>query len=148
MKSLTLCLSLAIAALVTITSGCGSTGPAFKKVESVPSNKALIYIYRPFGSVGYIWPIDVLANGKVVVTLSHASYYPYFVDPGEVEFTSKLKGWLSESVTLDAKAGRTYYLKTILRAGVITGQAILSIMPPEEGENQIVECNLIVDTKT
>ena len=148
MKILKLCLGVAIAALVTITSGCGSTGPAFKKVESVPSNKALVYIYRPFGSFAYLVPIEVIANGKVVVTLPHASYYPYFADPGEIEFMSKSTGYSSESLTLDAKAGRTYYLKTIIRAGTFTGQAILTITPPEEGETQIGECNLVLDKKT
>jgi hypothetical protein len=144
------CLGVAMV-VVLMTSGCGPTlGESFKKIESVPPKKALVYIYRPFGSVGFMWSVDVLANGKVAVTLAHASYYPYFVDPGEIEFRSKRTGTFSESVTLDAKAGRTYYLKTIIRAGSLglVGQTILTIMPQEEGEKEIEECNLVLDTKT
>ena len=105
------CLGIAMV-VVLLSSGCGPTlGESFKKIESIP--------YRPFGSVGFMWPVDVLANGKVAVTLPHASYYPYFVEPGEIEFRSKRTGTFSESITLDAKAGRTYYLKTIIRAGAL-----------------------------
>lgn len=53
----------------------------------------------------------------------------------------------SESLTLDAKAGQTYYLKTIIRAGALW-QATLTIMPLEEGEREIGECNLVLDKKT
>ena len=134
---------------ILATSGCGPTlGESFKKVENIPLKKALIYLYRPVGSVGFMYPVDVIANGKVVVTLAHGSYSPYMADPGEIEFKSKVTGALSESLTLDAKAGQTYYLKTIIRAGVIVGQAILTIMPPEEGEREIGECNLVLDKKT
>ncbi len=65
-------------AMVSIlaTSGCGPTlGESFKKVENIPPKKALIYIYRPIGSVGFMYPIDVLANGNVVLTLAHGSYF-------------------------------------------------------------------------
>jgi hypothetical protein len=137
-------------ALVAIlaTSGCGPTlGEAFKKVETIPPKKALIYIYRPIGSVGFMYPIDVIANGKVVVTLAHGSYSPYLADPGEIEFKSKVTGAFSESLTLDAKTGQTYYMKTIIRAGVIVGQAILTTMTPEEGEREIGECQLVLDKK-
>jgi hypothetical protein len=97
-----------------------------------------------------MWPVDVMANGKVAVTLAHASYYPYFADPGEIEFRSQRTGTFSESVTLDAKAGRTYYLKTVIRAGSLglMGQTIVTIMPQEEGEKEIEECNLVLDPKT
>jgi len=131
---------------VLIMSGCGPTlGQSFKKVEIVPINKALIYIYRPMGFLGWARTIDVLAGDKDVINLSNSSYYPYFANPGEIEFKSKLGSARSESLTLDAKPNRTYFLKTGIRKGSTAVQIILTIMPPEEGETEIGECRLVLD---
>lgn len=48
------------------------------------------------------------------------------------------QGTISESLTSDAKAGRTDYLKTMIRAVRLNfgGHAVLTLMPQEEGENE------------
>jgi len=141
---------------ILATSGCGPTlGESFKKIENIPPKKALIYIYRPISSVGIQYYVDVVTNGKVVVTLVPGSYSPYLADPGEIEFSTKLGGIRSESlafnvpesVTLNAKDGQTYYLKTIIGGGVPKGYVIPSIMPSEEGEREIGECKLVLENK-
>jgi hypothetical protein len=126
--------------------GCSpKLGGDFVKLDRVPEGRALIYIYRPFGNAGFIYPIDIHANGKLVVSMPHQSYYPYLVGPGEVEFTSRwgLKQ-VDESVTIHAKPGETYYLKTIIRPVGRTAPAILEVVSLEDGEDEIKECKLIL----
>ena len=80
---------IAAAILLSTAIGCAPTlDQVYKKVEVMPSNKALVYIYRPSGMGAAIY-YDVKANGKVVTTLYSGSYYPYVADPGEIEFSAK-----------------------------------------------------------
>jgi hypothetical protein len=63
--------------------------------------------------------IDVKSNGKVVTTLYSGSYYPYFTDPGEIEFSAKTEA--SDEVTIDAKANQTYFLRGSVGIGFFVG---------------------------
>jgi len=126
---------------VLVMSGCGPTlGQSFRKVESVPVNKVLIYIYRPRVFLGWS-TIDVTANDKDLITLSKCSYFPYLADPGVIHFKANLGGH-SKYLTVYAKPNRPYFLKTGGR-----GQFLLTLMPPEEGEREMGECRLVLDEK-
>jgi len=87
--------------------GCGpKLGGSFVKLDSVPQGKALIYLYRPFGSTGFVYPINIHANGNLIVSMPHQSYFPYLVEPGEIEFASRwLLNQVDESITIHAKPG-------------------------------------------
>ena len=69
------------------------------------------------GGYAFAYPTDIYANDKLLVRLPHGSYYPYLVEPGEVELVAK--GWIlkgvDESLTVHAKAGGTYFIKTRMR---------------------------------
>ena len=138
-------------------SGCGpKLGDGFTQ-PSIPTGKALIYIYRPFGGFGYLHPIHIYSENTLIVTMPHKSYYPYTVNPGEVEFNSRagLLSTIQESVTINARAGQVYYLKTILRPISRTTrlksdqkyqmQASLEVMPFGDGSDEIKECKLILE---
>jgi len=133
-----------VAAIILSTAiGCAPTlGDAYKKVESVPSTKALIYIYRPSGMGGAVY-YDVKANGKVVTTLYSGSYYPYIADPGEIEFSAKTEA--SDEVTIDAKANQTYFLRGSVGLGFFVGHPHLTVVPAEEAEKEIVDCKLLAE---
>jgi len=88
---------------------------------------------------------DVKANGRVVTTLYSGTYYPYITDPGEIEFSAKTEA--SDSATIDAKAGQTYYLKGTVGIGFIIGHPHLTVVPAEEAEKEIVECKLLPEPK-
>lgn len=121
--------------------GCAPTlGDAYKRVETVPSAKALVYIYRPSGLGGAVY-YDVKANGKVVTTLYNGTYYPYVTDPGEIEFSAKTEA--SDEVTIDAKTNQTYFLRGTVGLGFFVGHPHLMVVPAEEAEKEIGDCKLL-----
>jgi hypothetical protein len=126
---------IAAGILLCTAVGCAPTlGDAYKRVEAVPSAKALVYIYRPSGMGGAVY-YDVKANGKVVTTLYSGSYYPYVTDPGEIEFSAKTEA--SDEVTIDAKANQTYFLRGSVGLGFFVGHPHLTVVPAEEAEKEI-----------
>lgn len=132
---------LVIAILMGSVIACAPTlTEVYKKVDVVPTDKAMVYIYRSSGLGGLVY-YDVKANGKVVTTLYSGTYYPYVTAPGEIEFSAKTEA--SDSVTLDAKAGQIYYLKGSVGVGFFVGHPHLTVVPADEAEKEIVDCKLL-----
>lgn len=129
--------------------GCASSpSEPFIKADGPAPNKALIYLYRPsLGSVGFMYDITLSANGKPVVTLPHNTYFSYLTNPGEIEFMSKIAVGSSESMTLYAKGGQTYFLRTEMRAGTLYGQAILALVEQSTAEEEIKDCRKVEEKK-
>jgi hypothetical protein len=125
-------------------------GPSFKPGETIPADKAVIYIYRVYSpkfygaDVGIRFPVN--ANGKLVTTLRQGGYCAYLTEPGRIEFTAFDTGLMAPksifSITLDAKAGQACYLKGAHDRGPL-GRAHLTLVAPEVGANEIANCQLI-----
>lgn len=132
---------IAAGILLCTAIGCAPTlGQVYKNVEAVPSNKALVYIYRPSGMGAAVY-YDVKANGKVVTTLYNGGYYPYFTDPGEIEFSAETEA--SDEVTIDTKVNQTYFLRGSVGIGFFVSHPHLIVVPAQEAEKEIVDCNLL-----
>jgi hypothetical protein len=126
-----------IMAGILIVSGCATPGPSFKQVENIPPDKAVIYIYHAGGSNHLFF---LQANGKDVTAIKKGLYYPYITDPGMIEFTAKTMGTFS--ITLDAKAGQTYYLKGSVPPGFSPTPSLV-LVSSEIGAKEIVACKLM-----
>lgn len=137
-KTVVVALALLVLALV---SGCASLGPVYQNVEMVPQDKGLVYIYRPSSFVGGGVSYDVKVGETPVTTLYNGGYYPYFSDPGEIEFWAKTES--KSAVTLDVKVGETYFVKGTVGVGFLVGRPHLSVVPNETGSQEIVDCKLI-----
>ena len=136
---------LVIAILSGSAASCAPTlGQVYKRVDVIPSGKALVYIYRSSGMGGLVY-YDVKANGRVVTTLYSGTYYPYVTDPGEIEFSAKTEA--SDSVTIDAKAGQTYFLRGTVGVGFFVGHPHLTVVPAEEAEKDIADCKLLPESQ-
>lgn len=131
--------------VILLLQGCASLGPAYTKVEQIPENKGLIYIYRPSSIVGGGISPDVKVGGTVIATLYNGGYYPYFANPGEVELWAKTES--KSAVTLDVKPGETYYVKGTIGVGFFVGRPHLIVVSPEEGAKEIAACKLIPEKK-
>ena len=127
---------------MSVMSGCATSGPKFSKVEHIPEGKGLIYIYRPSSFKGGGVFYDVYAKDKVVTTLRNGGYFPYFADLGENEIWAKTEA--KSSVTVDVKAGKTYFVKGGVRMGLLIGRPDLTLATPELGATEVAECNLLV----
>jgi hypothetical protein len=119
--------------------GC-ATGPAFTKIEKIPEDTGLVYIYRPGSAFGAAVSYDVKANGNPITHLTPGGYYAYLAKPGEIEFSAKTES--TSSLTLDVKAGQTYYIKGTVGVGIIVGRPRLALVTAEIGEKEIVKCKL------
>lgn len=130
---------------VAFMSGCATNGPAFAKVDTIPPDKGLIYIYRPQAFQGGAVSYDVRVNDQVVTHLSNGGYCPYFAAPGEAQVSAKTEA--TSSVTLDVKAGQTYYIRGGVNVGFLVGRPHLMVMPGNVGAAEITDCKLIVADK-
>lgn len=124
-------------------SGCATLGPVYQKVDQVPENSGVVYIYRPSGFVGGgVAPTLYTDKGKTpIVKIYPGGYFPYFAKPGEVDFSAATEA--ESSVTLDIKPGQAYYVKLTIGIGFFVGRPHLIIVSPEVGEKEITECKLI-----
>lgn len=139
---LTVALTLLMLALL---SGCTSLGPIYQKVDTLPEDKGLVYIYRPNSFVGGGVSYDVKVGEKPIMTLYNGGYYPYFSSPGEVEFWAKSES--RSAVTIDVETGKTYFLKGTVGVGFLVGRPHLTIVSSETGMSEIKECKLIPEPK-
>lgn len=139
-----LLIAVAFAGLA-VMSGCATEGPAFVKVENIPADKGLVYIYRSSsfkgGAVSYDVHVKDKAEDKVATHLTNGGYFPYFANPGENEVWAKTEA--KSSVTVDVKPGQTYYIKGGVRMGFALGRPDLSLQPADIGGPEIAECKLI-----
>jgi hypothetical protein len=122
-----------------------ATGPAFKKIETIPENMGLVYIYRSGKMMGAAISYKLRANGVVVTTLTPGGYYPYITKPGEIEFSAKTEA--TSSVTIDVKPGETHYIKGTIGVGFLVGRPHLVVVPTDVGEKEIAKCKLLQETK-
>lgn len=126
-------------------SGCATLGPVYTKVDKVPQDRGLVYIYRPSSIMGSGVAYDVKVGDNVVTTLHSGGYFPYFSTPGEVEFWAKTES--RSAVTIDVKSGQVYYIKGSLGVGFFVGRPHLMVVPADVGEKEIAECKLIPEPK-
>ena len=142
-----------------VSTSASTLGASFKG-ETIPADKAIVYIYRPSppgGLAGCVAadvgiPFGLKASGKAVTTLTQGGYYAYVTEPGNIEFTAiedKYSGPLAAkspfSITLDAKAGQTYYLKGSHTHGLNVSLSLVSVSQGV-GSKEIVNCKLITTT--
>jgi hypothetical protein len=59
-------------------------------------------------------------------------------DPGEVELSARTES--TASITLDVKAGETYFVRTGISMAFFVGRPRLQPVAREEGEREIAEC--------
>jgi len=129
--------------VLLILSGCAGLGPVYEKIEMVPQGKGLVYIYRPSNFIGGGSWYKVKVGETPITTLHNGGYYPYFSDPGKVEFWAKTE--TKSAVTLDIEANETYYVKGTIGMGLFLARPDLSVVTNEIGSHEITGCKLISD---
>lgn len=134
------------ALVIMLLSGCATLGPKFEAAQDAPADKAVIYVYRESGFVGGGVAYMVRVNDADVSTLPAGGYFVYHATPGEVEFSAKTEA--RTSVTLDAKAGQTYYIKGTVGVGVFVGHPHLTVVANDVGAAEIAQCSLVPNART
>jgi hypothetical protein len=122
--------------LVTLIFTCNSVfSQKFSPVDSIPTGKALVYIYRPGSMVGAAVHYSINANDDKVSEshLKNNSYLIFFAKPGRYTFWAQVTN-SRRAVDLDVEAGKTYYVR---------GDCCELIIPSlDKAEKEIVKCLL------
>jgi hypothetical protein len=88
-------------------------GCPFTRISPVPEGKAVIYLYK----VGWgrdVFPISV--NGVIVTAMKKPGYYSMVVAPGKYDIFVSMAGFFNTpTTTLNAEAGREYFLELLTR---------------------------------
>ncbi len=84
------------------------------------AGSATIVLYRPARTYGFAWPIHLRDAAGTRYKVRNGSVDTLHVPPGEVSFRiiSELRGG---ELALTPEAGKTYYVRVGLRAGVVLG---------------------------
>ena len=132
---------LTISGLSLLSAGCATLGSAYTPDSNAPKDKATVYVYRPSGMGGAAISYTVAVNGVDASSLPSGGYFVYYAKPGENEFSAKTEA--KTSVTVDAKAGETYYVKGTIGMGVFVGHPHLLQVAGDVGSQEIVKCKLV-----
>jgi len=117
-----------LACLTLLFSGCAS-GPEFKPITDIPSNKALVYVYRKGRILGAANESHIFVNGEYLTKLKNSAYAPRVVEPGKVVFSTlrrlnaamlggavlaSLEKEKNMRLTISVEAGNTYYVQWLV----------------------------------
>jgi hypothetical protein len=134
-------LMLAMSGVSLLSAGCATLGSAYTPDNNTPKDKATVYVYRPSAMGGGAISYTVAVNGADVSSLPSGGYFVYYAKPGENEISAKTEA--KTSVTVDAKAGETYYVKGTIGMGVFVGHPHLLQVSGDVGSQEIVKCKLV-----
>jgi hypothetical protein len=137
---------LAITGATLFSAGCATLGPAYTPDSGAPKDKATVYVYRSSAMAGGAISYKVAVNGVDVSSLPSGGYFVSYVKAGENEISAKTEA--KTSVTIDAKAGQSYYVKGTLGMGVLVGHPHLVEVSSDVGSKEIAKCKLVPPAST
>lgn len=137
---------LSIGILIVFSSGCATNGPMasleqdkMAKDFSALPNKASVFIYRN-ESLPLAYIISV--NGKVLGATARSGYFRLNVVPGEYKIsTNDLQ--TSSMVTLNAQAGKNYFVWHKHYVSFPTSRSVLQIMSEADGREGVAASRLM-----
>lgn len=100
------------------------------------SELAKIIIYRPKKAYGLAIEYDLYVNDKFLTRLENGTYYEYEL-LGNQEVTFKAKTEVTETLRFQVEKGRTYYMKSGLKMGVVVGRPSLEIVSQTKALKEI-----------
>jgi hypothetical protein len=134
-----------LAVLLALSSaGCASVsyGPAFRKIDNPPQDRAVVYIYRPHLPFAFGEVYDVSANGKFVSKIGDGGYIQYLAEPGTLELSVRRPLTLTEKLPLEVRGGEIHYVQVTVTRGILVAQPKFIQQSPEYAQNEIMQCRL------
>jgi uncharacterized protein DUF2846 len=133
--------------------GC-ATGPQFGQ-ETVPSGKAIVYIYRESSIVGAANVFTIISNQNTAARMVNGGYYVDVVNPGRVSYKyttttystllyyalSKIFNDATPAGEITVAAGKEYFMKVEIHMTGIT----LENQPRDKGLDDIKGLSRISD---
>lgn len=119
--------------MVVILTSCASTTQLTKFTgnDKLMSNQARIYILRPSIAGGSV-KMKVFSNDKLIGKTGPKSYLCWDVNEGEHVIRSNSEN--KDYFTINAKAGKTYYIKQTPKMGWVVARVSLEQIGEDEGK--------------
>ena len=104
---------LIISLALVLLAGCAATGVPFVAQDNADLANATVHVYRPARAVNCCVAPYILINDEKRGQLKNGGYMSFVVPPGPitVEAINESAGFKSLKLTLDGKAGQSYYLR-------------------------------------
>lgn len=140
---------LCIAVMVAMLTGCASVPMASldqdaKAKDFTPqSDKATLFIYRN-ETFGAAIPITVSVNERTIGQTASKTYFRFNVNPGRYKIKAHAENVAELSV--DAIAGRNYYIWQEMKMGMWSARANLTQVDDSTGRAGVSESKLIAST--
>jgi hypothetical protein len=136
--------------VVILASGCASVQMASPEQDAAAKSFAAspgmanIYVYRN-ESMGAAMKMPVALDGKLVGDTGAKTYLRLEVAPGSHTVTSKTEN--DSAVTVNAVAGRNYFLWQEVKMGLMSARSALQEVDEATGKAGVAECKLIETVK-
>ena len=130
--------------------GCSSSlsGPLFKPVTEIPTDRSIIYLYRP--DTDYNTEFTISYNNIEIGILVSGGYFPFYAEPGKVKISSAVNfkmfatGLLDQAASgtkdffFQAEQGKIYYLECKGHQ-----ELFIKVVPEKYGLSSIKDCRLL-----
>lgn len=129
-----------------LAGGCAdykAQGPLFRAVENIPSDMALVYLYRPArpGTEANLFEAHI-ADADIGV-LHDGGYRVQVVKVGEIDVVASRQGSSAAkhraAITFDTRPQQAYFVRCVSFAG--SSPSLLPI-PPDRAAREIKDCRL------
>ncbi|HVT37184.1 MAG TPA: DUF2846 domain-containing protein [Nevskiaceae bacterium] len=135
----------AVLALALMT-GCASVPMATPEADAqaktfkAPADKANLYIYRN-ESFGSAVKMTVLLDNQLAGDTGPHTYILKSVAPGSHTLTSKTEN--DATLTIDAAAGKNYYVWQEVKMGALSAGSQLHLVDDTAGQAGVQDCKLV-----
>jgi hypothetical protein len=120
--------------------------PAFEAALPPPSGEGLVYLYRPYETVGSFSRSDIATDAgeteRRVTALWSGGYFPFRAPAGELRLSVLPWDLAREApaVTLNVDPGRTYFVEASAAMGWRMPRPRLQIVGADRGERAVRKC--------
>ncbi|MGO9451991.1 MAG: hypothetical protein ACLQDV_13275 [Candidatus Binataceae bacterium] len=123
-------------ALVIAFCGCEVEGQSFKPVQ-LTSNRAVIYVYRPYHLMGAALEPEVTC-GHSTIAIGAGGYHTFAAEPGTIGCV--VSSDTTSSIQFEARPETEYFIREDVAPGVSAGAVTLTRVDRSTGLLEIDGC--------
>ncbi len=116
-----------------------------KAFQAPPHDKAALYIYRN-SFAGQALKKSVSIDGKVIGETANNTYFYQLLSPGAHTLATESE-FSDNAISLDAKAGQTYFVRQAIKMGAFVGGAKLEVVSTAEGRQEVLKSTLALSSQ-
>jgi len=115
-------------------SACEVEGERDFQHAQLTSNRAVIYVYRPYRMLGA--PLEPQVTcGHTTIGIGAGGYHPFTEEPGAIScYASSDPG---SKIQVEARPATEYYVREDVAAGITEGHVTLTSVSRTKGESEI-----------